>query len=68
MADNANTFKSLQSTLKDEYAGAFKPKRFGRMRKALKGISLSMHLASKDPKHYVQKQNMDIKTKKGVVV
>lgn len=66
--DNANTFKSLKSTLKDTYDDSFKPKRFGRMRKALKGISLSMHLASKDPKNYVKKQNMNITKKKGVVV
>lgn len=44
-----------------------KPKRFQKMRKALQGIGLSIHLASKDPKKYMDNQDMGIKNYKGVV-
>ena len=44
------------------------PKKFKKMRKALQGIGLSMHLADKNPKKYMKDQNMDITNKKGVVV
>lgn len=45
-----------------------KPKRFQKMRKALQGIGLSIHLASKNPKKYMENQDMDITKKKGLVV
>lgn len=44
-----------------------KPKRFQKMRKALKGISLSMDKASKNPRKYIDTQDMDISKFKGVV-
>lgn len=64
--DSANTFNSMKSNLKDSYADE-KPKKFGKMRKALKGISLSMHKASKDPRKYIDEQDSNIKNYKGVV-
>jgi hypothetical protein len=64
--DSANTFNSIKPTLKDSYADE-KPKKFGKMRKALKGISLSMHKASKDPRKYIDEQDKGIKNFKGIV-
>jgi len=65
--DSANTFTSMKPILKDSYADE-KPKKFGKMRKALKGISLSMHKASKDPRKYIDEQDKNIKNFKGIVV
>lgn len=64
--DSANTFNSMKPTLKDTYAGE-KPKKFGKTRKALQGISLSMHKASKNPRKYIDEQDMGISNFKGVV-
>lgn len=44
-----------------------KPKRFQKMRKALKGISLSMDKASKNPRKYIDTQDMGIENYKGVI-
>lgn len=44
-----------------------KPKRFLKMRKALQGISLSMDKASKNPRKYIDTQDMNIKNYKGVI-
>ena len=66
MSDSANTFNSLKPDLKDTYAGE-KPKKFGKMRKALKGIGLSLHKASQNPKKYMDEQDAGIKNFKGVV-
>lgn len=44
-----------------------KPKRFQKMRKSLQGIGLSMHLASKDPRKYIDTQDANIKNYKGIV-
>lgn len=65
--DSANTFSSLKPTLKDSYSDE-KPKKFKKMRKALTGIGLSLHKAAQNPKKYLKDENMDISTKKGVVV
>lgn len=65
--DSANTFNSMKPNFKESY-GEEKPKKFGKMRKALQGIGLSLHKASKNPQKYMKDQNMDIETKKGVVV
>jgi len=65
--DSANTFNSMKSNFKETYANE-KPKKFNKMRKALQGISLSMHKASQNPRKYIDEQDMNITRKKGVVV
>jgi hypothetical protein len=65
--DSANTFNSMKPILKDSYVYE-KPKKFSKMRKALKGISLSMDKASKNPKKYIDEQDKNISNFKGVVV
>jgi hypothetical protein len=64
--DSANTFNSMKPILKDSYSDE-KPKKFSKMRKALKGISLSMHKASKNPRKYIDEQDKNISNFKGVV-
>lgn len=43
------------------------PQKFKKMRKALQGISLSMDKASKNPRKYIDNQDMNIKNYKGVI-
>lgn len=64
--NSANTFTSMKPILKDSYADE-KPKKFGKMRKALKGISISMDKASKNPRKYIDEQDKNIKNFKGIV-
>lgn len=66
MGDSANTFNSMKSNFKESYSDE-KPKKFNKMRKALKGISLSMHKASKDPRKYIDEQDKNISNFKGIV-
>jgi hypothetical protein len=65
--DSANTFNSLKPDLKDTYADG-NTKKFKKTRKSLQGIGLSLHKASQNPKKYMKDQDMDITTKKGLVV
>lgn len=64
--DSANTFTSMKPELKDTYADE-KPKKFAKTRKALRGIGLSLHKASKNPKKYMEEQSDNIEKYKGTV-
>lgn len=63
--NSANTFTSMKPDFKESY-GDGNTKKFKKTRKALSGIGLSLHKASKDPKKYMDEQSDNIEKYKGV--